>query len=120
VRNEPHHKDFKSPSRERETIRDSVSCNETLTDGQRIKWMSVESKVKNYMLENFLFTNDPNALANDDSFIRKGLIDSTGVLEIIAFIEDEFGIAVDDAEMVADNLDSVNNIVKFVMRKKNG
>ena len=80
--------------------------------------MLIEDKVKNYMLENYLFTDDPNALSNDESFLGKGLIDSTGVLEIISFIEEEFGISVDDEEMVADNLDSVNNIVSFLVRKQ--
>ncbi|MCI0505901.1 MAG: acyl carrier protein [Gammaproteobacteria bacterium] len=82
--------------------------------------MSIENKVRSYVLENFLFTSDSDALANDESFLRKGLIDSTGILEIIAFLAEEFGIIVNDEEMVADNLDSVNNIVKFVMRKQNG
>lgn len=79
--------------------------------------MADVEKVRNFILENFLFTDDQSALADDDSFLQKGIVDSTGMLEIIYFIEDDFGIKVDDSEMVPENLDSVNNIVAFVGRK---
>lgn len=80
--------------------------------------MSTENKVREYMLENYLFTNDQKALANNDSFLDKGIIDSTGILEVIMFLEEEFGLSVDDDEMIPENLDSVSNIVKFIKRKQ--
>jgi len=80
--------------------------------------MSTEAKVREYILDNFLFTDDQNALSSEDSFMNKGIVDSTGMLEIIYFIEDEFEMSVDDEEMVPENLDSVNNIVGFLNRKK--
>lgn len=80
--------------------------------------MSVESQVRNYILENYLFTDDQTALANEDSFLEKGILDSTGILEVIYFLEDEFGIKIQDEEMVPENLDSVNNIVAFVAGKR--
>lgn len=80
--------------------------------------MSVEQKLRGYILENFLFTEDPKALDNADSFMKKGIIDSTGILEVINFLQDEFGIRVEDEEMVPANLDSVNSIVAFVERKR--
>jgi len=79
--------------------------------------MSTEAKVREYILENYLFTNDQNALMNEDSFLDKGIIDSTGILEIIMFLEDEFGVKVEDEEMIPENLDSVKNIVSFIQRK---
>ena len=79
--------------------------------------MSVEKKIRNYVLENYLFTDDETALANDTSFLDEGIIDSTGILEVIAFIEEEFGVKVLDDEMVPENLDSVENIVQFVAQK---
>lgn len=79
--------------------------------------MSVEQTVRNYILENFLFTTDASVLGVDESFLAKGIIDSTGMLEVIYFLEDKFGIRIDDAEMIPENLDSVNNIVRFVERK---
>ena len=79
--------------------------------------MAEVQKIRNFILENFLFTDDQSELANDDSFLQKGIVDSTGMLEIIYFIEDDFGIKVEDSEMIPENLDSVNNIMEFVKRK---
>lgn len=80
--------------------------------------MSVEKKLRSYILQNFLFTEDESALDNSDSFLAKGLIDSTGIMEVIFFLQEEFDIQVEDTEMIPANLDSVNNIVAFVARKK--
>lgn len=80
--------------------------------------MSVEAQVRSYILENYLFTDDESMLNNDDSFLQKNILDSTGMLEVIYFLEDEFGIKVKDEEMVPENLDSVARIVAFVDRKK--
>ncbi|MET0065809.1 MAG: acyl carrier protein [Candidatus Thiodiazotropha sp.] len=80
--------------------------------------MSVEEQIRNYILENYLFTDDASALDSSDSFLDKGILDSTGILEVIYFLEDEFGIKVEDTEMVPENLDSVNNIVAFIGKKK--
>lgn len=79
--------------------------------------MSAEQKVRDYMLDNYLFTDDQSSLSNDDSFLDKGIIDSTGILEVIYFLEEEFSIQVEDEEMVPENFDSVNNIVKFIAKK---
>lgn len=80
--------------------------------------MSLEKQLRSYILQNFLFTEDESALKNSDSFLAKGLIDSTGIMEVIFFLQEEFGIQVEDAEMVPANLDSVDNILAFVARKK--
>jgi len=80
--------------------------------------MSVEDKIREYMLENYLFTNDKNALADNDSFLEKGIIDSTGILEVIMFLEGEFGVSFEDEEMIPDNLDSVTKIVNYLKFKK--
>jgi acyl carrier protein len=80
--------------------------------------MSVEQKVKEYIMDNFLFTDDESSLNNSDSFMEKGIVDSTGMLEIIYYLEDEFAIKVEDDEMIPENLDSVNNIAAFLNKKK--
>ncbi|GAB4345533.1 MAG: acyl carrier protein [Gammaproteobacteria bacterium] len=80
--------------------------------------MSVREQLRSYILENFLFTNDQSALIDSDSFLEKGIIDSTGIMEVIFFLEDELGVQVDDTEMVPENLDSVDNLVAFVERKR--
>lgn len=79
--------------------------------------MSVEARIRNYILENYLFTDDQGMLGSDDSFLQKNILDSTGMLEVIYFLEDEFGIKVQDEEMVPENLDSVNRINAFLARK---
>ena len=80
--------------------------------------MTLEDKIRTYILENYLFTDDASALTNDDSFLQKGIIDSTGIMEIIFFLEEQFGVVVDDDEMLPENLDSVNNIIAFIGKKK--
>ena len=70
------------------------------------------------MLDNYLFTDDQSALNNSDSFLNKGIIDSTGILEVIYFLEEEFSIHVEDEDMVPENFDSVNNIAKYVEKKQ--
>ena len=81
--------------------------------------MAIEQQLRDYILENFLFTDDQSALNSEDSFLEKGIIDSTGILEVIYFIEDEFSIKINDEEMLPENLDSVKNIVNFVTQKQN-
>lgn len=80
--------------------------------------MSTEEKLRKYILETYLFTTDDSALANDDSFLDKGIIDSTGILELVMYLEEEFGLAVADEELLPENLDSINNLVQFVARKQ--
>jgi acyl carrier protein len=80
--------------------------------------MEIRQTLRQYILQNFLFTDDESALVDGDSFLAGGIIDSTGVLEIIYFIEDTFGIKVEDEEMLPENLDSIDNLVAFVSRKK--
>lgn len=79
--------------------------------------MSIEAKIRQFVLENYLFSSDQSLLANDDSLLQKGIIDSTGILEVIQFLTDEFAVEVQDKEMIPENLDSVNNLVAFVTRK---
>ncbi|TAK64013.1 acyl carrier protein [Methylobacter sp.] len=74
--------------------------------------------IRQYILESLLFTEDESALQDSDSFLDGGIIDSTGVMEIILFIEETFGIKVNDDEMLPVNLDSVDNLATFIMRKQ--
>ena len=78
----------------------------------------LQTQVRYFILENYLFTNDASALGPDESLLDRGIVDSTGMLEIIMFIEDELGVQVEDEEMIPENLDSVNRIAAFVGRKK--
>jgi len=79
--------------------------------------MEIEAKLRDFILESYLFTDDQSALNNEDSFLNKGIIDSTGILELIFFLEEAFGVKVEDDEMIPENLDSVLNVTKFVESK---
>lgn len=74
--------------------------------------------IRHYILENFLFTDDESALGIDDSLLEKGIVDSTGMMEIITFLEADLDVRVEDEEMTPENLDSVNRLVNYVTRKR--
>ena len=77
----------------------------------------LKDKLRLFILENFLFTDDQAELKNDDSFMDRSIVDSTGILEILEFLEEECSIKVEDEEMIPDNLDSIQKIISFVERK---
>lgn len=76
----------------------------------------VKDKVRSFIVENFLFGND-GGLLDDSSFLEEGIIDSTGILELVSFLEEEFGIAVKDEELIPENLDSIANVAGYLERK---
>lgn len=80
--------------------------------------MNMKKTIRKYILENLLFTDDESTLRDDESFLDGGIIDSTGVMEIILFIEESFGFRVNDDEMLPVNFDSVNNLATFILRKQ--
>ena len=73
--------------------------------------------VRRFIGENFLFRDDGDALTHDASLLDAGIIDSTGVLELVCFLETTFGIEVQDDEMLPENLDSIRSISSYVGRK---
>ncbi len=75
------------------------------------------TQVRRFIFENFLFDADEEDLKNDASFLDQGIIDSTGVLELVEWLEDTFDITVDDDELIPENLDSVNQLAAFITRK---
>ena len=77
-----------------------------------------KDKLRLFILENFLFTEDQSELEDDDSFMEKEIIDSTGILEVIEYLEEECGIKNEDEEMIPDNLDSINKVINFVNQKQ--
>ncbi len=76
----------------------------------------ISATLRTFVCENFLFGED-FALGDEDSFLEHGLIDSTGVLELVAFLEQHYQIAIDDEELVPENLDSIANLVRFLHSK---
>jgi acyl carrier protein len=75
-----------------------------------------KSKIREFIIENFLFGN-ANGLTDETSFLEEGIIDSTGVLELVTFLEENFSIQVDDEELIPENLDSIDNVSAYLERK---
>ncbi len=73
--------------------------------------------IRAFIFDNFLFDAAEEDLGNDDSFLDQGIIDSTGVLELVEWLEDTFDITVDDDELIPENLDSVNQLAAFIAGK---
>jgi acyl carrier protein len=77
----------------------------------------MNEQVRQFILTNF-YVPDPSVLGDDASLLDTGVIDSTGVLEVISFLEDTFELTVEEDEMVPENLDSIGRITAFVQRKR--
>ncbi len=73
-------------------------------------------RIRQYILENLMFSDDPSQLPDDVSLLDRGIIDSTGVLEVVMFIEETFGMKVRDSDLLPENFDSVARIADFVAR----
>ncbi len=79
--------------------------------------MEIAQQIRTYIVENFLFGDDQE-LSNSQSLLEAGVVDSTGVIELVTFLEDSFGVEVADDELVPENLDTIDNIAAFTQRKQ--
>ena len=79
--------------------------------------MTIQQQVRQFIVENF-YVSDPAAIADDTLLVTTGVIDSTGMLEVIAFLEESFGIPIADQEMTPENLESIERMAAFVTRKQ--
>jgi acyl carrier protein len=75
---------------------------------------SIRERIRTFIVDTFFV----DEFADDDSFLRKGLIDSTGMMELVAFLEQDFGLKLEDRELVPENLDSLSRVVAFVEKKQ--
>ncbi len=81
-----------------------------------MKEIELKSEIRNFIIENFLYGNN-DGFNDDISFMEKGLIDSTGILELVAFVEHKYGVSVADEELLPENFDSVNNLSRYILNK---
>ena len=79
----------------------------------------MESDLRSFLAENFLLGEEFRGLPGSASLIEAGIIDSTGVLELVGFLEETYDIEITDSELVPENLDSIDNVVRFVGAKRN-
>ncbi len=78
--------------------------------------MNRAETIRGFVIDNFLF-EESEQLKEDTSFLDSGILDSTGILELVAFIEETYGIRVEDDELIPENLDSISNVVGYLQRK---
>lgn len=78
----------------------------------------MNKELRQFITENFLFGADDSSISDDDSFLEKGIIDSTGVLELVVFLEKRYAIRVRDQDLIPENLDSITNLVNFVQSRR--
>ena len=81
--------------------------------------MDLKNEIKGFFKNNFMVEIDNN-FSDKDSFLDRGIIDSTGVLELIMFLEQSYDVKIADEEIIPENLDSFNNLEKFMTRKLQG
>jgi acyl carrier protein len=80
--------------------------------------LEIAQQISNFIINNFMMGRSSYELTDDDSLLDKGIIDSTGVLELVSFIEETYGFTVEDDELVPENLDSVNRLVDYINKKR--
>jgi len=80
--------------------------------------MSIQETVMNFISENILFSDNGYPYKLEDSFLEKGIVDSMNVMEIVAFVEETFGVVIKDSDIVPLNFDSIANITKFIESKQ--
>lgn len=78
---------------------------------------TIRSEVRKFLAENFILDDGGVSLGNDDSLTQAGVLDSMGVLELIMFVEERFGVVIPDEDTLPENLDSVTRIVSYVERR---
>ena len=82
--------------------------------------MEIEQKIKTYIAQNLIFSGDEFKYPEDASFLEEGIVDSLGVMELVSFVEDQFGVGVDDQDITPENFDSVTKLAEYIRRKQNG
>ncbi|MBI5840474.1 MAG: acyl carrier protein [Chloroflexi bacterium] len=78
----------------------------------------IENRILQFLAENFVLSEQVEQLGFDESFLENGMIDSTGILELVFFVEDQFGIQIDTSEVLPENFDSINCLAAYIRRKQ--
>ena len=81
--------------------------------------MNIEQQIRDYIAKNLIFSSNGYQYSDETSFLEEGIVDSQGVMELVLFVEDAFGVKVDDQEITPDNFDSISNLATYVRRKTN-
>lgn len=79
--------------------------------------MSLQQDIRGFIVENFLF-GEEGGLEDDSSFIEQGIVDSTGIMQLVSYLQEQYRIAIEDEELIPDNLDSIKKVAAFIEEKK--
>ena len=80
--------------------------------------MSTQVEIRDFIADNFMMGKSSDELTDTGSLLDLGIIDSTGVLELVGFLEDTYQITIDDDDLIPENLDSISSIVEYIKRKR--
>ena len=79
--------------------------------------MSLQDEIRMFIVDTFLFGED-GGLRDDSSFLEEGIVDSTGIMQLVAFLQDQYLISIEDEELIPENLDSIKKVMRFVEDKR--
>ena len=79
---------------------------------------TLAQQIREFIVENFLYGQD-RTFKDDDSFLDEGIVDSTGVLQLVSHLGETYGVTIEDEDLVPENMDSINNVVAYLSRKLN-
>ena len=80
--------------------------------------MEIQSRIRDYIAQNLLFSDDGFGYTDDASFLEEGIVDSVGIMELVLFLEENFDLTVDDEDLTPDNFDSVNKLANYINRRQ--
>ncbi len=78
----------------------------------------IENEIRQFLVENFILGDEVDKMGFDESLLENGVIDSTGVLEVVFFVEDKFQIEIDTEEVLPENFDTINRLAAYIRRKQ--
>jgi len=79
--------------------------------------MNFREDIRTFIVDNFLFGDD-GGLKDDSSFLKEGIVDSTGIMQLVSFIQEQYLVQIEDDELTPENLDSINKVSAFIQEKK--
>ncbi len=79
--------------------------------------MEIQAKLRDYIAQNLLFSDNGYGYDDDDSFLEEGIVDSVGIMELVLFIEETYGLSVEDQDLTPDNFDSINKLAHYIGKR---
>lgn len=82
--------------------------------------MEIQNQLRDYIVSQFMYDQTNAKLAAEDDLLNEGIVDSMGILQIVNFLEEKFGVAVSDEEITPENFRSLGTLTDFIMQKRGG